>query len=892
MKNNTFRGIAMKKEVIIGAAAILTFSLPLAAYPQSQGYPAINITKPVVMIQHNADAAASQLSEQELNGLREKLYQAGSEKEINTAIASFDRLGGPNAGAAAVLLDYLRQEIRPGAGAISSVLEKLLTDEQVAQLSIDIETYPQDNTTSYLLPVLASRMGGPGAADSLYRLILAFQDEPWHYYYFVDQARSGAFTVPADFTRWLEKVYGGIKPGKARGVLLDAVGKLASTQASDRPVLVKWLWEIQHKEKNTALQKDCLIILSRLGEQRALDLLKEHYLNRLNTADKIQLVEGIGNMVNMADKVVDRDVLLNWLEELTKADKEAATRQACLYTLHELGNSDALGRLVEDTEKNGLALTGGHGSIAISWQVLREMVDEYPQSYLARGIKAYEDVRGDSYFAIVRMQQSNEEWPWHYGDGQYDPDREIPGWENFLKEFPRHPAADDAAYRLARCYEIEGRWADALKTLSGALTMPDGDIRYHIAGRMVYILDVQMTGRQLEELSGNELDSNVSSLVSYSLAVKKLRQDDFQGAVTSLVNFTDNLKGESNSLSPFSYLNDQLGEKYNFNGEIKKQLEHARVLQVFKEKWEKSKDPADLYNLAAAIYHNQLTYYNHLWLGQRQDFNWVGYINYYSTGDSPEEMSAFAREMINYSHSAAYFQQVYDNPGASAELKAKALYSLGLSYIGLYQWGEDAKFAFSRSMLEGKIKDTFSRFVREFPDSSMADDALLALGGYTGDHSYLERLLKDYPRGDAVNKAKKLLEEMKSPYYYNHPGWTPEIPYKIIINSAAAGGGSSHSAELSLPPDVQKWLAANSIRKYTGTLVSGGWRYILIAAGEKPTAGYGVEIIEVTGEEKVKVNYQLISPPPGQMSAQVLTYPYILARIAASSGEVEFAEAP
>ncbi len=46
----------------------------------------------------------------------------------------------------------------------------------------------------------------------------------------------------------------------------------------------------------------------------------------------------------------------------------------------------------------------------------------------------------------------------------------------------------------------------------------------------------------------------------------------------------------------------------------------------------------------------------------------------------------------------------------------------------------------------------------------MADDALLAIGAYTGDAAFLQKIVEDYPRGDMVEKAKNLLEEMKSSF--------------------------------------------------------------------------------------------------------------------------------
>ncbi|MBC7326415.1 MAG: hypothetical protein H5T99_14065, partial [Moorella sp. (in: Bacteria)] len=184
-------------------------------------------------------------------------------------------------------------------------------------------------------------------------------------------------------------------------------------------------------------------------------------------------------------------------------------------------------------------------------------------------------------------------------------------------------------------------------------------------------------------------------------------------------------------------------------------------------------------------------------------------------------------------------------------------YSLGLCYIGLDQWGQDAWFAFTPSEVRQKIISTYRQFVNEYPESSLADDALLVLGAYTGDAGYLEKIIREYPQGDMVEKAQKLQEEvlkkrelakkMGVPFY---PGSTPysygqPISYKLL----AAGNAGAASPELQttepVPEEVKKWAAANSWQPYTGSFTSGQWRYIFIAAGAKPTAGYKIEIVNI-----------------------------------------------
>ncbi|NLI14223.1 MAG: protease complex subunit PrcB family protein [Peptococcaceae bacterium] len=449
-----------------------------------------------------------------------------------------------------------------------------------------------------------------------------------------------------------------------------------------------------------------------------------------------------------------------------------------------------------------------------------------------------------------------------------------------MAEFPGHPAADDAAYRLARCYEIKGRFADAVKTMQKARFSPDGDMRYASDGRLVYILDVRMTYDQLKALSLAKLEPPLEAFVNYSLAVKEIRRDDFPQAAARLEEFLKQAPDLINGpgILPWTYLNDY--EKYDFRGSVEKQLDEVKKLDGLQAQWKKTKDPADLYALAAAIFHNEMLYYNHLWAGQRQYYNWLGHINATGHGHAPAEMAVFAREMINYNHSLPYFQQVYQDPSSTPELKAKAFYSTGLCYIGLDEWGEDASFAFNLSEIQGKIISTYRQFVKEYPDSSMADDALLALGAYTGDAAYLQKIIEEYPDSDVSGKAKKLTKDMESPYYrpVNQYGWP--VPFKI-----------TSPADESVPQEIKEWAAANTLQPFTGLKTLSEWSYLLIAAGEKPTAGYSVGVISISGSsDKLKVYYRVDGLAPGQVTAQVITHPSILIRIPANEAAVEFVE--
>ncbi len=85
--------------------------------------------------------------------------------------------------------------------------------------------------------------------------------------------------------------------------------------------------------------------------------------------------------------------------------------------------------------------------------------------------------------------------------------------------------------------------------------------------------------------------------------------------------------------------------------------------------------------------------------------------------------------------------------------------------------------------------------------------------------------------------------------------------------------------------------APSSIRvaNYEVTRGEDGWR-IVASMGEQPTGGYAIRIrrITVTGQ-RMTVTVERLSPPPGSVNIQVITYPSDAVRVKASdlpSGEL------
>ena len=78
---------------------------------------------------------------QSLPELKERLWKTTDKQEIRNIVDVFNSLPGPNAEAAQVLLDYLKDSLSVDAGNIIDALVKLMTEEQVSQLAKEIGVY-------------------------------------------------------------------------------------------------------------------------------------------------------------------------------------------------------------------------------------------------------------------------------------------------------------------------------------------------------------------------------------------------------------------------------------------------------------------------------------------------------------------------------------------------------------------------------------------------------------------------------------------------------------------------------------------------------------------------------------------------------------------------------
>jgi hypothetical protein len=68
---------------------------------------------------------------------------------------------------------------------------------------------------------------------------------------------------------------------------------------------------------------------------------------------------------------------------------------------------------------------------------------------------------------------------------------------------------------------------------------------------------------------------------------------------------------------------------------------------------------------------------------------------------------------------------------------------------------------------------------------------------------------------------------------------------------------------------------------------------VAVFMGSRPTAGFSTEIVQVTERDGgLVVSYREAMPPPGAITAQILTSPFHIAAVPKHGGDVKFSKVP
>lgn len=442
----------------------------------------------------------------------------------------------------------------------------------------------------------------------------------------------------------------------------------------------------------------------------------------------------------------------------------------------------------------GLGLDAVGGALVLTGPVfLHALVEDVPEGYLAAGVRAYEAVREAPYWvnSWERPEDSGARTWDAPGSGQYRPDAEIPGWEHFLEEYASHPAADDAAYRLGRSFEVRAMGRDAADA-SGrardirqaalaylvAAALPDGDMRRDALGRLVFLLDAVASEDELgalaslagsdepetgpkssaiERLAGPRAGAYLACAARYALAVRLLRGGEYDEAAGQLAAVT-RVVGEV----PLPWDGwDPLGfRRSDTEDALSRQSVAARLLAEGQA--EGQADPGRMaqrrYEEAAAIYREPLLFYLPLWHGERAAYLAFGHV--FDAADAglwdASALRRYVQAHNTYVRALELFERLLGSDPPEP-WKEKAFFSRAMTLRHLVEYGFEVRYWRDPSALKAEAVRSFEAFAREYPDSPLADDALLMVGVYGEDGGALEELLRRYPDGDMRPLAERLL---------------------------------------------------------------------------------------------------------------------------------------
>ncbi|HLN62215.1 MAG TPA: hypothetical protein VK464_11740 [Symbiobacteriaceae bacterium] len=502
--------------------------------------------------------------------------------------------------------------------------------------------------------------------------------------------------------------------------------------------------------------------------------------------------------------------------EWLTSETDRAVRQELLYVA-----KDEAG-LLAAIEQDGAFAENSFWRSNVRWQ--RDVLRDHPESFLARGVRAYEQVRGRAYFHLDRLAQRQPIW--EYGNQYYDCDREIPGWEAYLREWSRHPGTGDAAYRLGRCYEITGQYALALQRFYTGLSLPDGSMRYHSQGRIVWLLDALLSESDLEALNtADELPAELKRAVAYSLALRQMRTGHYDQAV---VQFDALLSDVPTGEAPL------LTGRPIWSAVKQQRAKAARLAEL-----QATGTPEALYDLAAAIYHDERIFENQLWEGGRiAYFTYGGHASTALSGDMDPAYTRWFAQSNNYVQAAEAFAKL---EGAPEAIAVKAIYSRGLALTRLAEWPYADVVLWQPGSEYARQAEQAMRTVAErYPRHELAPDALLTLGYLTGQQSYFDQILRRYPKSTAAVTARTAKPSPRDT--------TTWVPFRYLALEEA-------------PPAIADRLRERVASHANATIDHEGQTYVLVTAKEDRQTGR-IGFYD-TGEGRMEANVIWKDDPEG-----------------------------
>jgi tetratricopeptide (TPR) repeat protein len=401
-----------------------------------------------------------------------------------------------------------------------------------------------------------------------------------------------------------------------------------------------------------------------------------------------------------------------------------------------------------------------------SYYSLLQLTKQYPNSKLTKGFQEYQVVVGEkNYF------DRNSEGP--NGNpslrAAHNLTSQMKGLLKFVENYPDHPAANDAAYRIARIYEIQKDEINAIKYYFRA-NRPDEDdgASLYSRQRLRLIFDHLGSSEKLRGYLKNFANHPLEAHIQYSLAVHLIRENHLDEALSQLQFFHDKY-----SQSGFKRLHGVFADISFWYG-LERQIKEVKKLQDLQSQ---TKNEKQLYQQASFWFDSEVTISllapTFFPIYVPQDWNGDSSIEQYGVNLEylHDVVRGYAKENIHLRAIPIFREIIRRYPNSDEAEKAKysigvCFYSIKIPFLGdsmLSKMHEE----FSTPPSELAVRE-FSELVEKHPRSNLADDALFVSARIRNGNNQkeeaiklLKTLIKQYPKGDRTIEGINLLKELE-----------------------------------------------------------------------------------------------------------------------------------
>lgn len=437
------------------------------------------------------------------------------------------------------------------------------------------------------------------------------------------------------------------------------------------------------------------------------------------------------------------------LRRYAEGAADGALKEQALIDLAETGSPSAVSALAAYADRH-------QAYAGVIWPASVETAvgKADPRGYIAQGMAAVSALTHAPYADTARCSPQRPYCAfWLVGPSQYDP-RELTAWQALLGTFGRHPGSDDVAYIIGRIDEIDHRYGDAVLAFYRALALPDGDMRYEAANRLLWVLDVEMTSQDVSRLTPRA-PAALAPLLRYAAGVHLLREGRDDAAIRDLQASVAAGKRLQQALSAVLDGAGYGAPTPFLTYFVRWQLGAAVTLRRLNAS---AGTPEGAFRLARYTYRTPLLYYLGLWQGGRS-----GYIAFGSGGTIPSPAwMRYQREFNQDAVAARLYARAARLAGSDIALRAKDLYGEGESLVALADYGSGTDLV-PPLQVAARAEGLLRQAAQADPHGSVGGAALMSLFYLTGQRSLLGVVRKEYPGTSAAYDAA-LREEPRYAY--------------------------------------------------------------------------------------------------------------------------------